>query len=79
MEPNMQSGGQAAGRITSTASFSNRNLSGSFALGFVREEMLERKEGIDYEGGTAVPLSVPPSLRNQTANVPKVPVGESNA
>ena len=40
----------------------NAGLSGTFALGFIREESVARKAPIEYDGGIAVPLETPPQL-----------------
>lgn len=56
----LRSGDHAVGRITSAASIAAAGVSGSFGLGFAREEILARKEPIGYEGGAATPLETPP-------------------
>jgi folate-binding protein YgfZ len=58
----LRSGDQVVGRITSAASVSSGSLSGSFGLGFAREESLARKSGIEYDGGTATPLEALPHI-----------------
>ena len=57
-----KSGDQAIGRITSATSLSTPRLAGSFGLGFAREEIVEGRASIRYEGGTATPLEGPPHL-----------------
>jgi folate-binding protein YgfZ len=58
----LRSAGQPAGRITSAVSVSTAGLSGTFAIGFIREESVARKAPIEYDGGIAVPLETPPQL-----------------
>jgi folate-binding protein YgfZ len=57
---------QNVGRITSVTSLSTAKLPGgargTIALGFAREEIVEGKAPIRYEGGTALPLEGPPRL-----------------
>jgi folate-binding protein YgfZ len=58
----LRSGEQVVGRITSAASVSSIYLSGSFGLGFAREESLARKSGVEYDGGIATPLEALPHI-----------------
>jgi folate-binding protein YgfZ len=56
------SGDQAVGRISSVTSLPIADLPGAFGLGFVREDIVETKASIRYEGGAATPLEGPPHL-----------------
>jgi folate-binding protein YgfZ len=49
----LRTNGQVVGRITSTASLSSAGLPEVLALGFIRDEVLERGEAITYDGGVA--------------------------
>jgi folate-binding protein YgfZ len=55
---------QAIGRISSVTSLAIPRLPGTFGLGFAREEIIEGKASIRYEGGTATPLEGPPYLQD---------------
>jgi folate-binding protein YgfZ len=54
------------GQLTSVASYSLAEFAGTLALGYLRNEVAERKAvieyqaGTDYEAGTATPLDAPP-------------------
>jgi folate-binding protein YgfZ len=50
------------GEITSAAHFALPGFPRTLALGFIRNEALERKASITYAGGTATPLEAPPAL-----------------
>jgi folate-binding protein YgfZ len=50
------------GEINSAAHYALPGCPRSFALGFIRNEALERKAVITYPGGKAVPLDAPPAL-----------------
>jgi folate-binding protein YgfZ len=58
----LQSGGQAMGRITSVATVMHGDALTNFALGFARLEVLERDAEISYEGGVATAVAGPPVL-----------------
>ncbi|HEY4047747.1 MAG TPA: folate-binding protein [Acidobacteriaceae bacterium] len=60
----LQNAEQVVGRVTSAASISSVYLTGSFGLGFAREESLARKSGIEYKEGTAIPLEGLPHISN---------------
>ncbi|MBW4026830.1 MAG: folate-binding protein YgfZ [Acidobacteria bacterium] len=51
-------GETAVGGLSSVAACRSR----IFALGFIRNEPVDRGDRIDYEGGTAMPLNAPPSM-----------------
>jgi folate-binding protein YgfZ len=57
------SGGQAVGRITSTASLASAGVAPLLGLGFVRVEVLERQQEITYEGGTAMVTTLPQPIK----------------
>jgi folate-binding protein YgfZ len=56
------------GQLTSVASYRLAEFAGTLALGYLRNEVAERKAvieyqaGTDYEAGTATPLDAPPIL-----------------
>jgi folate-binding protein YgfZ len=50
------------GEITSAAHYALPGFPRTLALGFIRNEALERKAAITYAGGTATPLEAPPAL-----------------
>jgi folate-binding protein YgfZ len=58
----LRAGGTAVGELTSTAAFSLQNLTKNLALGVARVEALEQNEALEYDGGTAKPLTGPPQL-----------------
>lgn len=55
----LTSEGKPAGNISSAARLKIAGAERIFALGFVRIELIERKAGIEYEGGVALPLEAP--------------------
>jgi folate-binding protein YgfZ len=63
----LRSNDQSVGRITSTASLSSAGLPQVLALGFVRLEVVERKETIVYDGGEAIALAAPPVVARSHA------------
>ncbi|MGA3226418.1 MAG: folate-binding protein [Acidobacteriaceae bacterium] len=58
----LRSNDQSVGRITSTASLASAGLPQVLALGFIRLEVVERKETIAYDGGEAITLAAPPVI-----------------
>lgn len=52
----------AVGELTSVATYQLPEFTGTLALGFIRNEALERKLPISYDGGTATALDAPPNL-----------------
>jgi folate-binding protein YgfZ len=58
----LHNGEQVVGRVTSAASISSAYLTGSFGLGFAREESLAHRSGIEYKGGVALPLEALPRI-----------------
>ncbi len=63
----LRSNDQSVGRITSTASLSSAGLPQVLALGFIRLEVVERKETIAYDGGEAIALAAPPVVARSHA------------
>ncbi len=64
----LRSGEQVVGRITSFASLSTAGLPHRLALGFVRVEVMDRKEIITYGGGVASALTTPPQIAGLVAS-----------
>jgi len=52
----------AVGELTSIATYQLPEFTGTLALGFIRNEALERKLPISYDSGTATALDAPPNL-----------------
>jgi folate-binding protein YgfZ len=48
------------GQLTSVANYQLSEFSGTLALGYLRNEIAERRAPIEYNGGTAVVLEAPP-------------------
>jgi folate-binding protein YgfZ len=63
----LRSKDQSVGRITSTASLASAGLPQVLALGFIRLEVVERKETIAYDGGEAIALAAPPVIARSHA------------
>jgi folate-binding protein YgfZ len=55
-------GGMAVGELTSTAAIHLPELARNLALGVARVEALEQNQAIEYDGGTATAVSLPPEL-----------------
>jgi len=58
----LRAAGAAVGELTSTAAIVLPGLEKALALGVARVEALEANEVLEYDGGTAVALSAPPTL-----------------
>jgi folate-binding protein YgfZ len=58
----LRADGAAVGELTSTAEIALPGSTKKLALGMARVEALEKNEALEYDGGTAVPLSAPPQL-----------------
>lgn len=58
----LRSQGQPVGQISSAASISTSQLTGSFGLGFVRDELFDSGAAIEYDGGRATILERPPRM-----------------
>jgi folate-binding protein YgfZ len=63
----LRSKDQSVGRITSTASLASAGLPLVLALGFIRLEVVERKETIAYDGGEAIAPAAPPVIARSHA------------
>jgi folate-binding protein YgfZ len=63
----LRSKDQSVGRITSTASLASAGLPQVLALGFIRLEVVERRETIAYDGGEAIALAAPPVIARSHA------------
>jgi folate-binding protein YgfZ len=63
----LRSKDQSVGRVTSTASLASAGLPQMLALGFIRLEVVERKETIAYDGGEAIALAAPPVIARSHA------------
>jgi aminomethyltransferase len=55
----LESGGKAAGELTSIAAISLPSGTIQMALGYIRREALERGEAISYSAGEAKPVAIP--------------------
>lgn len=58
----LRAAGGAVGELTSAAAIILPGFEKKLALGVARVEALETNEALEYDGGTAVPLAVPPTL-----------------
>lgn len=55
----LQAEGKPAGELTTVASIPLHGRTIQLALGYVRRDALDRKLGLDYPGGKAVPVALP--------------------
>ena len=58
----LRAGGVAVGELTSVAAVQLPDLRKNLALGIVRTEALEQNEALEYDGGQATPVPLPPQL-----------------
>jgi folate-binding protein YgfZ len=58
----LRAGGTAVGELTSTASIRLPDLTKDLALGVARVEALEQNEALEYDGGTAAPMTALPCV-----------------
>ncbi len=63
------SGEKVVGRLTSFASLSTAGLPNLLALGFIRVEVMDRKETLIYDGGVATALTTPPQIGRPVASL----------
>ncbi|HTV81714.1 MAG TPA: hypothetical protein VME18_03610 [Acidobacteriaceae bacterium] len=58
----LRAGGTAVGELTSMASIRLPDLTKDLALGMARVEALEQNEALEYDGGTATPMTALPDV-----------------